>query len=84
MTFCRAWSAATTALGIIPLGMANALAHDSAAAPFRGRRSAGPSDSKAPRIALGRVEYADLEGNRGSRFFTVAAASAWMRIFSTS
>ena len=29
--------------------------------------------AKLRRIALGRVEYTDLEGNRGFRFFTVAA-----------
>ena len=29
--------------------------------------------AKPQRIALGRVEYTDLEGNRGCRFFTVAA-----------
>lgn len=60
------------ALGIIPLGTANALAHDlklplSAAGAARALLKAKPC-----RIALGRVEYTDLEGNRGSRFFTVA------------
>ena len=60
------------ALGIIPLGTANALAHDlhlplSAAGAARALLKAKPC-----RIALGRVEYSDLEGNRGSRFFTVA------------
>lgn len=63
----------TTALGIIPLGTANALAHDlrlplNAVGAARSLLTAKPK-----RIALGRVEYADLEGNRGSRFFTVAA-----------
>jgi YegS/Rv2252/BmrU family lipid kinase len=62
-----------TALGIIPLGTANALAHDlqlplSAVAAARALLTAKPR-----RIALGRVEYTDLEGNRGFRFFTVAA-----------
>ena len=61
------------ALGIIPLGTANALAHDlrlplSAVGAARVLLTAKPR-----RIALGRVEYTDLEGNRGSRFFTVAA-----------
>jgi diacylglycerol kinase (ATP) len=61
------------ALSIIPLGTANALAHDlglplSAAAAARASLTAHPR-----RIALGRVEYTDLEGHRGSRFFTVAA-----------
>ena len=36
------------ALGIIPLGTANALAHDLRSAAFRGRAQPGPSDSKAP------------------------------------
>jgi diacylglycerol kinase (ATP) len=61
------------ALGIIPLGTANALAHDlrlplSAVAAARASLTARPR-----RIALGRVEYLDFEGNRGSRFFIVTA-----------
>jgi diacylglycerol kinase (ATP) len=62
-----------TALGVIPLGTANALAHDlrlplSAVGAARALLTAKPR-----RIALGRVEFLDLEGNRGFRFFTVAA-----------
>ncbi len=61
------------ALGIIPLGTANALAHDlrlplSATGAARALLTAKPQ-----RIAVGCVEYTDFEGNRGSRFFTVAA-----------
>ena len=61
------------ALGIIPMGTANALAHDlglplSAVAAARASLTAKPR-----RIAVGRVEYLDFEGNPGSRFFTVAA-----------
>ncbi len=61
------------ALGIIPLGTANALAHDlglplSAAGAARALLAGKPR-----RIALGRVEYTDLAGHRGSRFFAVAA-----------
>ncbi len=61
------------ALGVIPLGTANALAHDlglplNAVGAARALLTAKPR-----RIALGRVEYTDLERNRGSRFFTVAA-----------
>lgn len=60
-------------LGIIPLGTANALAHDlrvplSAVAAARASLKA-----KSLRIAVGRVEYLDFEGKPGSRFFTVAA-----------
>jgi len=63
----------SVALGIIPMGTANALAHDlglplSAVAAARASLSAKPR-----RIAVGRVEYVDFEGNPGSRFFTVAA-----------
>ena len=62
-----------TSLGIIPLGTANALAHDlqlprSAAAAARASLTARPR-----RIAVGRVQYQDMQGHRGSRFFTVAA-----------
>jgi diacylglycerol kinase (ATP) len=61
------------ALGVIPLGTANALAHDlqlplNAVGAARALLTAKPR-----RIALGRVEYTDLEGKRGFRFFTVAA-----------
>jgi YegS/Rv2252/BmrU family lipid kinase len=60
------------ALGIIPLGTANALAHDlrlplSAAGAARVLVKASPK-----RIAVGRVDYSDLEGGQGSKFFTVA------------
>jgi diacylglycerol kinase (ATP) len=61
------------ALGIIPLGTANALAHD-LRLPLSPRGAARALLTASPRrIALGRVEYTDLAGKRGSRFFTVAA-----------
>ena len=61
------------ALGIIPLGTANALAHD-LRLPLSPAGAAEALLTATPRrIALGRVEYTDLEGKRGSRFFTVAA-----------
>jgi len=61
------------ALGVIPLGTANALAHDlnlplSAVAAARANLTATPR-----RTAVGRVDYLDFDGNRGSRFFIVAA-----------
>jgi YegS/Rv2252/BmrU family lipid kinase len=60
-----------TALGIIPLGTANALAHDlglplSPAAAARASLTATPR-----RIAVGRVTYQKLSGGSGSRYFTV-------------
>jgi diacylglycerol kinase (ATP) len=63
------------ALGIIPLGTANALAHDlrlplSPVAAARAALTATPR-----RIAVGRVTYQDFSGNSGSRYFTVAAGA---------
>ena len=60
-------------LGIIPMGTANALAHD-LRLPLSGVAAARASlTAKPQRIAVGRVEYVDFDGNRGSRFFTVTA-----------
>jgi diacylglycerol kinase (ATP) len=59
------------ALGIIPLGTANSLAHDL-------RLPLSPSDAaraaltaKPRRIAVGKIEYQDFTGNRATRYFTV-------------
>ena len=61
------------ALGIIPMGTANALAHD-LGLPLSSVAAARASlIAKPRRIAVGRVEYQGFDGNRGSRFFTVAA-----------
>ena len=59
------------ALGIIPLGTANSLAHDlglplSPALAAQAALSAGPR-----RIAVGQVEYQDFAGEVHSRYFTV-------------
>ena len=60
-----------TALGIIPLGTANSLAHDlrlplSPAGAAQAARTAKPR-----RIAVGKIEYQDFAGNRSQRYFTV-------------
>jgi diacylglycerol kinase (ATP) len=61
------------ALGVIPLGTANALAHD-LRLPLSAVKAARLNLTATPRrTAVGRVEYMDLEGNPGSRFFIVAA-----------
>jgi YegS/Rv2252/BmrU family lipid kinase len=59
------------ALGIIPLGTANSLAHDL-------RLPLSPADAahaaltaKPRRLAVGRIEYQDFTGNRSARYFTV-------------
>jgi len=61
------------ALAILPLGTANALAHDlrlplSVPAAARAALSAAPR-----RIALGRVTYANLQGTPSTCYFVVAA-----------
>ena len=61
------------ALGILPLGTANALAHD-IRLPLRVSAAAKASLHVTPRrIALGRVKYTDLQGNPGTRYFVVTA-----------
>lgn len=61
------------ALGIIPLGTANAMAHDlrlpiSAEAAARALLTATPK-----RIAVGKIEFRDFNNIPSSRYFTVAA-----------
>ncbi len=61
------------ALAVLPMGTANALAHDlglprSVAAAAKVSLSATPR-----RVALGHIQYQDLSGNAGTRFFIIAA-----------
>lgn len=63
----------SVALAVIPLGTANALACD-LRVPFSPARAALAALAAQPkRIAVGRVEYRDLEGKCKARYFTVAA-----------
>jgi diacylglycerol kinase (ATP) len=65
----------STALAILPMGTANALACD-LGLPMNVLAVAQATLHAVPRrIALGRVQYLDLEGNPGSRFFIVAAGA---------
>jgi len=61
------------ALGIIPLGTANALAHDLGIplSPTDAARSALGALTR--RVAVGRIEYEDFAGGSRTRYFTVAA-----------
>ena len=61
------------ALGVVPLGTANALASDLGliASPARVVRTL--LDAAPARVSVGRIHYADAEGNPGSRYFVVAA-----------
>ncbi len=62
-----------TALAIIPMGTANALAHD-LRLPFSCTSAARAALAAKPRrIALGKVEYRDLSRQQASRFFIVTA-----------
>jgi diacylglycerol kinase (ATP) len=59
-------------LAVLPMGTANALAHD-LGLPLRPVAAARAALTGEPRrIALGRVEYRDLQGHPGARYFTVA------------
>jgi YegS/Rv2252/BmrU family lipid kinase len=62
-----------TALGIIPLGTANALAHD-LRIPLSAVPAAHAALAAQPRrMAAGKVTFTDFSGQLGSRYFTVTA-----------
>jgi diacylglycerol kinase (ATP) len=61
------------ALAILPMGTANALAHD-LGLPLDVSAAAKAAIAGRPRrVAIGRIAYVDLEGNPGSRYFVLAA-----------
>jgi diacylglycerol kinase family enzyme len=61
------------ALAILPMGTANALAHD-IKLPLKVVAAAKAALHAVPRrIPLGQVDFADLKGNPGSRYFIVTA-----------
>lgn len=63
------------ALAILPMGTANALAHD-LGVPMNIAAAARAVLHAAPRrVALGHIQFLDLKGHPGSRFFTVAAGA---------
>jgi diacylglycerol kinase family enzyme len=63
----------STALAILPMGTANALAHD-INVPLKIVAAAKASLQARPRrVALGRISYVDLKGNPSTRHFVVAA-----------
>jgi diacylglycerol kinase (ATP) len=63
------------ALAILPMGTANALAHD-LGIPANLEAAAQAALQAVPRrVALGRIKCVDLEGKPGTRFFIVAAGA---------
>jgi diacylglycerol kinase (ATP) len=63
------------ALAILPMGTANALAHD-LGLPMNLTGAARAVLRGVPRrVAIGRIEYLDLKGTPGSRYFVVAAGA---------
>jgi diacylglycerol kinase family enzyme len=63
------------ALAILPMGTANSLAHD-LRLPFDLTAAARTALQATPRrIALGRIEYRDLESRPAARYFIVAAGA---------
>lgn len=74
-TIVQVLARSRAALAILPMGTANALAHD-LGLPMSIVAAAKAVLNAAPRrIALGRIQYLDLEGNPGTRFFVVAAGA---------
>jgi diacylglycerol kinase (ATP) len=61
------------ALGILPMGTANALAHDLGLPRTVMAAAKAALTAKPRRVAVGRIEYVDLKGKTGSRYFVVAA-----------
>ncbi len=62
-----------TALAILPMGTANALAHD-LGLPMNIAGAAQAALRGTPRrVALGRIRFQDFSGNPGTRYFVIAA-----------
>jgi diacylglycerol kinase (ATP) len=62
-----------TAIGIIPMGTANALAHDLGIPRSPAAAARALLSGEARRFAVGRVSYQDFSGQQASRYFTVTA-----------
>lgn len=63
----------SVALGVLPLGTANALAHDLGLPLKVAAATKAALHAESRRIALGRISCSDLQGNSSTRFFVVAA-----------
>jgi len=65
----------SAALGVLPMGTANALAHDLGLPMNIAAATRAALHGTLRRVALGRIQYRDLEGRRSTRFFIVAAGA---------
>jgi len=63
----------SVALAILPMGTANALAHDLGLPLSITAAARAALHASERRVALGRIEYTDLQGKPGGRYFVVAA-----------
>ena len=61
------------ALGVVPLGTANALASDLGLIATPAKVARKLLDAVPTRVSVGRIHYRDSQGNPGSRYFIVAA-----------
>jgi len=61
------------ALGVVPLGTANALASDLGLIASPAKVARKLLEATPARISVGRIHYHDIAGNPGSRYFIVAA-----------
>ena len=69
----QALAGTNVALGILPGGTANALAHDLGIPLGLAAAARALVQSQERRIPLGRIEYQNLSGHSSARYFTVAA-----------
>lgn len=63
----------SAALGIIPLGTANVLTHDLGLPTEPAAAAQAALQAKPLRIAVGRLEYRNFDGQPASRYFTITA-----------
>lgn len=71
----QALATTQSALAVLPMGTANALAHD-LGLPMKPVEAAKAALRAVPRrVALGLIRYVDFEGKPGSRYFMVAAGT---------
>jgi diacylglycerol kinase (ATP) len=63
------------ALAVLPMGTANALARDLGLPMNVPAAAQAALNGETRRVALGRIQFSDLAGNPGSRFFVVAAGA---------